>query len=95
MWESHHEEGWVPKNWCFQIVESEKTLESPLDSTEIKPVPPKGDRPWIFIGRTDAEAEAPILWPPDTKSWFFEKHPDAGKDLRQKEKKVAEDEMVR
>ena len=95
MWESHHEEGWVPKNWCFQIVESEKTLESPLDSTEIKPVPPKGDRPWIFIGRTDAEAEAPILWPPDTKSWLFEKHPDAGKDLRQKEKKVAEDEMVR
>ena len=71
MWESHHKEGWVPKNWCFQIVELEKTLESPLDSTEIKPVPPKGDRPWIFIGRTDAEAEAPILWQPDAKSWLF------------------------
>ena len=87
MWESHHEEGWAPKNWCFQIVELEKILESPLDSTEIEPVPPKGDRPWIFMGRTDAEAEAPILWPPDVKSWLFEKDPDAGKDLRQKERR--------
>ena len=95
MWELDHEEGWVTKNWCFQTVVLEKTLESPLDSTEIQPVPPKGDQPWIFIGRTDAEAEAPSLWPPDVKSWLFEEDPDAGKDLRQKEKKVAEDEMVR
>ena len=94
MWESHHKEGWVPKNWCFQIVELEKTLESPLDSTEIKPVPPKGDRPWIFIGRTDAEAEAPILWPPDTKSWLTRKDHDDRKDWRQKEKGVAENEII-
>ena len=73
----------------------EKTLESPLDSTEIKPVPPKGDRPWIFIGRTDAEAEAPIFRPPDVKSRLIGKDPDAGRDWRQKEKKVAEEEMVR
>ena len=84
----------MSKNWCFWIVVLEKTLETPLDSTEIKPVHPKGNQPWIFIGRTDAEAEAPILWPPDVKSWLFEKDPDAGKDLTQKEKKVAEDEMV-
>ena len=84
----------MSKNWCFWIVVLEKTLETPLDSTEIKLVHPKGNQPWIFIGRTDAEAEAPILWPPDVKSWLFEKDPDAGKDLTQKEKKVAEDEMV-
>ena len=73
----------------------EKTLESPLDSKEIKPVNPKGNQPWIFIGRTDAEAEAPILWPPDVKTRLFGKDPDAGKDWRQKEKRAAEDEMVR
>ena len=73
----------------------EKTLESPLDSKEIKPVNPKGNQPWIFIGRTDAEAEAPVLWPPDVKSRLIGKDPDAGKDWRQKEKRAAEDEMVR
>ena len=72
-----------------------KTLESPLDSKEIKPVNPEGNQSWIFIGRTDVEAETPILWPPDVKSWLFGKDPDAGKDGRQKEKGVAEDEMVR
>ena len=72
----------------------EKTPDSPLDSKEIKPVNPKGNQPWIFIGRTDAEAEAPILWPPDVKSWLTGKDPDAGKDWRLKEKRVAEDEMV-
>ena len=95
MWELDHEEGWVPKNWCFQIVVLEKTRESPLDCMEIKPVNPEGDQYWIFIGRTDAEAEAPVLWPPDSKSWLIGKDPDAGKDQRQKEKGVAEDEMVR
>ena len=95
MWELDHEEGWVPKNWCFQIVVLEKTLESPLDCMEIKPVNPEGDQYWIFIGRTDAEAEAPVLWPPDSKSWLIGKDPDAGKDQRQKEKGVAEDERVR
>ena len=87
MWELDHKEGWVPENWCFQIVVLEKTLESPLDSQEIKPVNPKGSQPWIFIGRTDAEAEAPVLQPPDTKSQLIEKDPDAGKDWRQKEKR--------
>ena len=71
-----------------------KTLESPLESKEIKPVNPKGNQPWIFIKRTDAEAEAPVLWPPDAKSWLTGKDPDAGKDWKQKEKRVAEDEMV-
>ena len=78
MWELDHKEGWVPKNWCFWIVMLEKTLESPLDCKEIKPVNPKGNQPWRFTGRTDAEA--PILWPPDVKSWLTEKDPDAGKD---------------
>ena len=68
MWESDHKEGWVPNNWCFQIVVLEKTLESPLDCKEIKPVSPKGNQSWIFIGKTDAEAEVPILWPPHAKS---------------------------
>ena len=77
MWELDHKEGWVPKNWCFQPVVLEKTLESPLDS-KVKPVNLKGNEPWIFIGRTDAEA--PILWPPDAKSWLTGKDPDAGKD---------------
>jgi len=87
-------EGWMLKNWYFQTVVLEKTLESPLDSKEIKPVNLKGNQPWISIGRTDVEAEAPILWPPDTKSGLIGKDPDAGKDWRQKEKWVAEDEMV-
>ena len=73
MWELDHEEGWEPKNWCFWTVVLEKTLESPLDCTEIKPVNPKGNQPWIFIGRTDVEAEAPILWPPDAKNWLVGK----------------------
>ena len=95
MWELDHKEGWVPKNWCFQIVLLEKTLESPLDSKEIKPVNPKGNQPWILTGRTDAEAEAPVLWPPDVKSWLTGKDPDAGEDWRQKEKRAAADETVR
>ena len=92
MWELDHKDGWVPKNWCFLIVVLEKTLESPLDCKEIKPVNPKGNQPWIFIGRTDAEA--PILWSPDSKNQLIGKDPDAGKDWRQKEKGAAEDEMV-
>ena len=79
-WELDQKEGWVPKNWCFLTVVLEKTLDSPLDSKEIKPVNPKGNQPWIFIGRTDAEVEAPILWPPDAKTWLTGKDPDAGKD---------------
>ena len=93
-WELDHKEGWAPKNWCFLIIMLEKTLESPLDCKKIKPVNPKGNQPWIFIGRIDAEAEAPILWPPDAKSQFTGKDPDAGKDWRQEEKGMAEDEMV-
>ena len=85
----------IPLNWCFQIVVLEKTLESPLDHKEFKPVNPKGNQPWIYIGRTDAEVEAPILWPPDVKSQLTGKDPDAGKDWKEKEKGVAEDEMVR
>ena len=86
MWELDHEEGWVPENWCFQIVVLEKTLESLLDSKEIKPVNPKGNQPGIFIGRTDAETEAPVLWPPDAKNWLTRKDHAAGKDWRQEEK---------
>ena len=93
MWELDHKEGWAPKNWCFQTVVLEKTLESPLDC-KIKPVNPEGSQSWIFIGRTDAEAETPILWPPDAKNWLIGKEPDAGKDWRQEEKEVTEDEMV-
>ena len=95
MWELDHKEGWVTKNWCFAIVMLEKTLESPLDYKEIKSVNPKGNQPWIFIGRTDAKAEAPALWPPNAKRWLTGKDLDPGKDWRQKEKRVAEDEMVR
>ena len=87
-------EAWALKNWCFQIVVLEKTLESHLD-WEIKPVSPKGNQPWIFIGRTDAEAETPIFWLPDAKGRHTEKDPYAGKDWKQMEKWVAEDEMVR
>ena len=95
MWELDHKEGWEMKNWCFWIVVLEKTLESPLDSKEIKPVNPKGNQPWMFIGRTDAEAEDLILWPPDANSQLIGKDPDAGKDWGQEEKGVTEDEMVR
>ena len=95
MWELDHEGGRVPKNWCFQTVVLKKTLESPLDSNKIKPIKPKGNQSWIFIGRTDAEAETPILWPPDAKSELSRKDLDAGKDWRQEEKGTTEDEMVR
>ena len=93
-WELDHEEGWVPKNWCFQTVVLEKNLENPLDCKQMKPVHPKGNQPWILIGRNDAEAKAPILWPPDMKSQLFGKNPDPGKDWGQEEKQVTEDEMV-
>ena len=79
-WELNYKASWAPKNWCFWIGVLEKTLESPLDCKEIRPVYPKENQPWIFIGRTDAEAETPILWPPDVKSWLTKKDPDAGKD---------------
>ena len=93
MWELDHKEGWALKNCCFWIVILEKTLESPLVCKKIKPVNPKENQPWIFIGRTDAEAEAPILWPPDVKTWLIRKDPDAGKDRRQ-EKGTTEDKTV-
>ena len=92
MWELDHKEAWALKNWCFWTVVLEKTLESPLDSKEIKPVHPKGNQSWIFIGRTDTET--PLLWPPDAKSQLIGKHPDAGKDWWQEEKATTEDEMV-
>ena len=94
MWELDYKEGWAPKNWCFPAVVLEKTLESPLDSKEIKPISPKGNQPWIFIGRTDTEAEAPILWPPDVKSRLIRKEPDAGKAWGQEEKGATEDKKV-
>ena len=94
MWELDCEESWALKNWCFPIVMLEKSLESPLDCKEIKPVNPKGNQSWIFIGGTDAEAETPILWPPDAKNWFTRKDPDAVKDWRREEKGTTEDEMV-
>ena len=93
MWELNHKEGWAPKNWCFWTVVLGKTLESPLDCKEIQPVHPKGDQSWVFIGSTDVEAETPVLWPPDVKSWLIWKHPDAGKAWRQ-EKGTTEDEMI-
>ena len=80
MWELKYTESWAQKNWCFWTVVLEKTLESPLDCKEIQPVHPKGDRSWVFIGRTDVEAETPILWPPHAKSWLIWKDPDSGKD---------------
>ena len=91
MWELDHKERWVLKNWGFWTVVLEKILESPLDSQEIQPVHPKGDQSWILIGRTDAEAEAPILWPPDVKNWLIGKGPEAGNDWRQEEKGTTED----
>ena len=84
MWELDCEESWVPKDWCFWTVVLEKTVESPLDCKEIQPVLPKGDQSWVFIGRIDVEAETPILWPPDVKSWVIWKDPDAGKDWEQR-----------
>ena len=93
LWELVHKESWWLKNWCSRIGVLEKTLESPLHCKEIKPGNAKGNQPWIFIGRTDAEA--PILWPPDAKSWLIRKDPDVRKDLRQKEKRASEDEMIR
>ena len=94
MWELDCEESWAPKNWCFWTVVLEKTLESPLNCKEIQPVHPKGDQYWGFIGRADTEAETPILWPPDVKSWLIWKDPDAGKDWRWEEKGTTENEMV-
>ena len=85
MWELDCEESWALKNGCFWTVVLEKTLESPLNCKEIQPVHPKGDQPWVFIGRTDAEAETPVLWPPDAKSWLIGKDPDAGRDWGQEE----------
>ena len=92
MWELDCEESWAPKNWCFWTVVLEKTLESPLDCKEIELVHPKGNQSWIFIGRTDAEAETPILWPSDVKSWLTGKDSDAEKDLRQEKKGTTEDD---
>ena len=102
MWELDFKETWAPKNWCFWTLVLEKNLESPLrdscrllrDCEEIKPVHAKGNQPWIFIGRTDAEAESPILWPPGAKNWLIGKDPDAGKDWKQEEKGMTEDETV-
>ena len=94
MWELDYKESWVPKNWCFWTVVLEKTLESPLDCKEIHPVHPKGDQSWLLIGRTDFEAETPIFWPPDGKSWLIWKDPGAGKDWGQEEKGTTEDEMA-
>ena len=94
MWELDYKESWTLKNWCLLTVVLEKTLESPLDCKEIQPVHPKGDQSWVFIGRTDVEAETPILWPPDVKNWLTGKDPDAGKDWRWEEKGMTEDKMV-
>ena len=94
MWELDCEESWAPKNWCFWTVVLEKTFENPLDCKEIQPVHPKVDQSWVFIGRTDAKAEIPILWPPYVKSWLIGKDPDAGKDWGQEEKGAREEEIV-
>ena len=94
MWELDYKESWVLKNWCFWTVVLEKTLESLLDCKEIRPVNPKGNQSWIFIGKTDAKADAPIFWPPDGKNWLIWKYPDAGKDWGWKEKGMTEDKMV-
>ena len=95
LWEVDYKESWALKNWCFWTVVLEKTLESSFDCKEIQPVHPKGDQSWVFIGRTDAKAETPILWPPHAKSWLFGKYSDAVKDWRQEEKGTTEHEMVR
>ena len=94
MWELDYKESWALKNWCVWTVELEKTLESPLDSKEIQPVHPKVNQSWIFIGRTNSEAETPILWPLDAKNWLIWKNPDAGKDWRQEEKETTENGIV-
>ena len=94
MWKLDYKESWAQKDWCFWTVVLEKTLESPLDCKEIKSVNPKGNQPWVFIERTDVEAETPILWPPDAKDWLIGKDPDAVKDWRWEEKGTTEDEMV-
>ena len=94
MWDLDHKESWVLKNWCFWTVVLEKTFENPLDCKKIQPVHPKGNQSWIFIGRTDAEAEASIFWPPDTKHWLIGKDPYAGQDWRQEEKRTTEDKIV-
>ena len=94
MWELDCEESWALKNWCFWTVMLEKALESPLDCKEIQPVHPKGDQSWVFIGRTDAEAKTPVLWPPHAKSWLIGKDSDAGRDWGQEEKGTTEDEMA-
>ena len=94
MWELDYEEGWAPKNWYFWTEVLEKTLERPLDCKEIQPVHSEGDQSWVFFGRTDAEAETPILWPPHVKSWLIGKDSDAGKDGKQEEKGMTEDKMA-
>ena len=94
MWELDYKESWAPKNWCFWAVMLEKTLESPLDCKETQLVHPKGNQSWIFIGRTDVEAETPIIWPLEVKNWLIGKDPDAGKDPRREEKGTTENEMV-
>ena len=94
MWELDYKESWVPKNWCFWTVVLEKTLESPLDCKEIQPDHPKENQSWIFFGRTDAEAEAPILWPPDVKIWLIWKDPWFWERLKAEEQGMTEDEMV-
>ena len=93
MWELDHKESWVPDNWCLWTVMLEKTLESPLDSKKIHPEHLKGDQSWVFIGRTDVEAETPILWPPNAKNWLIWRDPNVGKDWRQEEKGMTENEM--
>ena len=95
MWQLDHKESWMLKNWCFWIVVLEKTLQNPLDCKVIKPVNSKWNQSWIFTRRTNTKAEAPILWPPDTKSWLIGKDPDAGKDWGQEEKRATEDKMIR
>ena len=94
MWELDYKESWALKNWCFWTVVLEKTLDSPLDCKEIKPVNPKGNQSWIFIGKTNTEAETPIFWPPDMKNSLIWKDPDAGKDWRKGEKGMTKDKMV-
>ena len=94
MWELDHKESWVPKHWCFWTVVLEKTLENPLDCKEIPPVHPEGDQSWVLIGRTDVEAKTPLLLPPEMESWLIWKDPDAGKDWRQEEKGMTENEMA-
>ena len=94
IWELDYKENWALKNWCFWAVVLEKTLESPLDCKEIKPVNPKGNQSWMFIGRTDAKTETPIVWPHDAKNWLIGKDPDAGKDWKQEEKGTIKDEMI-